>query len=149
MLHSLQKLSATGVKEWEASLELPGGQQDSEFLKLYVDGKSIWVVGQNSPNSVILSSYNPDVILCKYTEAANGLSAALTFQKGYAGISGSTRGDFITAIKKYSDTRFIIGGYTNTNSGAPYDAFIASIDTSGNFAIKRKIASSNKSEKDY
>ena len=143
----IAKLSATGVKEWEASLELPGGQQDSEFLKLYVDGKSIWVVGQNSPNSAILSSYNPDVILCKYTEAANGLSAALTFQKGYAGISGSTRGDFITAIKKYSDTRFIIGGYTNTNSGAPYDAFIASIDTSGNFAIKRKIASSNKSEK--
>ena len=143
----IAKLSATGVKEWEASLELAGGQQDSEFLKLYVDGKSIWVVGQNSPNSSILAAYNPDIILCKYTEAANGLSAVLTFQRGYAGISGSTRGDFITSIKKYSDTRFIIGGYTNTNSGAPYDAFIASIDTSGNFAIKRKIASSNKSEK--
>ena len=143
----IAKLSATGVKEWEASLELAGGQQDSEFLKLYVDGKNIWVVGQNSPNSSILAAYNPDIILCKYTEAANGLSAVLTFQRGYAGISGSTRGDFITSIKKYSDTRFIIGGYTNTNSGAPYDAFIASIDTSGNFAIKRKIASSNKSEK--
>ena len=143
----IAKLSATGVKEWEASLELAGGQQDSEFLKLYVDGKNIWVVGQNSPNSAILAAYNPDIILCKYTEAANGLSAALTFQRGYAGISGSTRGDFITSIKKYSDTRFIIGGYTNTNSGAPYDAFIASIDTNGNFAIKRKIASSNKSEK--
>jgi len=143
----IAKLSATGVKEWEASLELAGGQEDSEFLKLYVDGKDIWVVGQNSPNSSILSAYNPDVILCKYTEAANGLSAALTFQKGYAGISGSTRGDFITSIQKYSDTRFIIGGYTNTNSGAPYDAFIASIDTNGNFAIKRKIASPNKSEK--
>ncbi|AGH26529.1 hypothetical protein CPPG_00213 [Cyanophage P-RSM1] len=143
----IAKLSATGVKEWEASLELAGGQQDSEFLKLYVDGKNIWVVGQNSPNSSILAAYNPDIILCKYTEAANGLSAALTFQRGYAGISGSTRGDFITSIKKYSDTRFIIGGYTNTNSGAPYDAFIASIDTNGNFAIKRKIASSNKSEK--
>ena len=75
------------------------------------------------------------------------MSANLAFQKGYAGISGSTRADHITYIKKYTDTRFIIGGFTNTNSGAPYDAFIASIDTSGNFAIKRKLSSANKSEK--
>ena len=96
----IAKLSATGVKEWEASLELAGGQQDSaEFLKLYVDGKNIWVVGQNSPNSAILAAYNPDIILCKYTEAANGLSATLTFQRGYAGISGSTRGDLLLRLR--------------------------------------------------
>ena len=143
----LAKLSASGVKEWEKTLELATGQEESEFIRLFVDGHDIWVVGENRPNSSILSQYNPDIVLAKYVEASNGLTAALSFQKGYAGISGSTRADHITCIKKYSSTRFIIGGFTNTNSGAPYDAFIASIDTSGNFAIKRKLASSNKSEK--
>ena len=143
------KLSASGVKEWEKTLELVdiSTERDSEFIRLFVDGHDIWVVGENRPNASILSAYNPDIILAKYVEASNGLSASLSFQKGYAGISGSTRADHITCIKKYTDTRFIIGGFTNTNSGAPYDAFIASIDTSGNFAIKRKLASSNKSEK--
>ena len=143
------KLSASGVKEWEKTLELVdiSTERDSEFIRLFVDGHDIWVVGENRPNASILSAYNPDIILAKYVEASNGLSASLAFQKGYAGISGSTRADHITCIKKYTDTRFIIGGFTNTNSGAPYDAFIASIDTSGNFAIKRKLASSNKSEK--
>ena len=55
--------------------------------------KAIWVVGQNRPNSSYLAAYNPDIILAKYTQADNGLSATLTFQKGYAGISGSTRED--------------------------------------------------------
>ena len=143
------KLSASGVKEWEKTLELGdiSSERDSEFVRLFVDGHDIWVVGENRPNAAILSSYNPDVVLAKYVEASNGLSANLAFQKGYAGISGSTRADHITCIKKYTDTRFIIGGFTNTNSGAPYDAFIASIDTSGNFAIKRKLSSANKSEK--
>ena len=49
--------------------------------------------------------------------------------------------------KKYSDTRYIIGGYTNTNSANPQDAFIASIDSTGDFAAKRKIASASGSEK--
>ena len=35
----------------------------SEFIRLFVDGKNIWVVGQNSPNSSILAAYNPDIIL--------------------------------------------------------------------------------------
>ena len=143
------KLSASGVKEWEKTLELVdiSTERDSEFIRLFVDGHDIWVVGENRPNASILSAYNPDIILAKYVEASNGLSASLSFHgKDMRGISGSTRADHITCIKKYTDTRFIIGGFTNTNSGAPYDAFIASIDTSGNFAIKRKLASSNKSE---
>ena len=141
------KLSATGVKEWEKTLELTSGEQDVEFNKLYVDGKNIWVVGTNKPNSAILATYNPDVILAKYVEASNGLSATLDFQKGYAGISGSSRSDNVTAITKFSDTRMIIGGYTNTNSGNPYDAYLALIDTTGSFAIKRKLASTSDSEK--
>ena len=143
----VSKLSATGVKEWSKTLELSGGLNYAEFNSLYVDGDDIWVVGINKPNSNILDAYNPDIILCKYTQAANGLSATLSFQKAYAGISGSTRADNISIIKKYSATRYIIGGHTNTNSANPDDAFIASIDTSGNFAIKRKFASANKSER--
>ena len=143
----ISKLSSTGVKEWQKTLKLTTGQEYCEFQKLYVDGNDIWVVGVNRPNSALLSNYNPDIVLCKYVQASNGLSATLSFQKGYAGISGSTRSDNVNVIKKYSDTRYVIGGYTNTNSAYPYDAFIALIDTTGNFAIKRKLASENDSEK--
>ena len=143
----VSKLSATGVKEWENTLESTDGQFYTEFQKLYVDGLDVWVVGNNQPNSTLLNDYNPDVILAKYTQAENGLSAGLQFQKGYAGISGATRADYVSSIQKWSDTRFIIGGYTNTNSSNPYDAFLASIDSTGNFAIKRKLVSTSKSEK--
>ena len=141
------KLSATGVKEWQKTLESTDGQTYTEFQKLYVEGNDVWAVGNNKPNAALLAAYNPDVILAKYTQATNGLSATLTFQKAYAGISGSTRSDNVTAITKYSDTRFVIGGYTNTNSANPYDAYIALIDTTGNFALKRKVASTSSSEK--
>ena len=143
----VSKLSTTGVKEWEKTLELTSGTEYAEFQKLYVDGDDIWVVGVNRPNILVLDAYNPDIILVKYTQSANGLSASLQFQKGYSGISGSTRADNITCIKKYSDTRYVIGGFTNTNSGSPFDAFIALVDTAGSFAIKRKIASVDDSEK--
>ena len=143
----IAKLSATGVKEWQKTLESTDGTDYTEFQKLLIDGSNIWVVGNNRPNSALLDSYNPDVILCKYTQTSNGLDATLTFQKAYAGISGSTRADEVTSIAKYSDTRIVIGGFTNTNSVNPYDAYVALIDTSGNFALKRKIASTSKSEK--
>ena len=143
----VSKLSATGVKEWEKTLELTSGRQYAEFQKIYVDGNDVWVAGINKPNSALLDTYNPDIILVKYVQADNGLSATLNFQKSYSGISGSSRNDNVTALTKYSDTRFVIGGYTNTNSANPYDAFIALIDTSGNFALKRKLASTNDSEK--
>ena len=145
----LAKLSATGVKEWEKTLETTvlGSDNYTEFQKLYVDGNDIWVAGNNRPNIPVLDAYNPDVILVKYEEAANGLSASLVFQKGYAGISGSTRSDNITSLQKLTDTRFLIGGFTNTNSGAPWDAFLAIVDTAGFFVAKRKLASDNSSEK--
>ena len=141
------KFSELGVKEWEKTIESIAGVNYTEFLKLDVSGNNIWVVGQNKPNIISLSAYNPDIILCKYVQADDGLSATLSFQKGYAGISGSTRSDNITTIKKYSDSRYIIGGYTNTNSANPQDAFIASVDSAGSFAAKRKLASASGSEK--
>ena len=141
------KFSELGVKEWEKSLESQVGETYTEFIRMDVRGNSIWLVGENKPNSSILSVYNPDIFLAKYTQAEDGLSATLDFQKGYAGISGSTRSDYVTSIKSYSDSRYIIGGYTNTNSTNPFDAFIASIDSTGGFAAKRKIATASLSEK--
>ncbi len=143
----VSKFSELGVKEWEKTLESQDGETYTEFVKLDVNGDFIWVVGQNKPNSSLLAAYNPDIILAKYTQAIDGLSATLNFQKGYAGISGATRSDNITTIKRYSDSRYIIGGFTNTNSANPQDAFIASVDASGTFAAKRKLASVNGSEK--
>ena len=146
------KLSATGVKEWEKTLEstAPSGSATFlEFNKIYVDGNDIWVAGTNRPNIPVLEAYNPDIILCKYIEAANGLSAGLSIQKAYAGISGSTREDYVTALTKLSSSpnRFIMGGYTNTNSANPFDAFLAVVDTAGAFVVKRKLATAAGNEK--
>ena len=143
----IAKLSSTGVKSWQKSIESTAGLQNARFEKIFVDGDDIWVIGQNEPNSTNLNTYNPDIILVKYTQSENGLDASVTYKKAYAGISGSTRSDNITDIKKYTDTRTVISGYTNTNSSNPYDAFLAVLDTTGNFSIKRKIASNNQSEK--
>ena len=141
------KLSATGVKEWEKTLESTDGLDYAEFSRIYVNGNDIWLTGINKPNISVLNAYNPDIIFCKYVQDENGLDANLAFQKSYAGISGSTRADFPTVIKPYGDNRIVVGGYTNTNSASPYDAFLAVLDTTGNFVVKRKIASTNASEK--
>ena len=66
-----------------------------------LDGDAIWFFGENKPNASILEAYNPDVFFAKYTQSEDGLSATLDFQKGYAGISGSTRADYVTSIKKF------------------------------------------------
>ncbi len=140
------KLSAGGVKEWQKTLELTSGLNYAEFQRIFVDGNTIWVAGINKPNSVILDAYNPDIIVAKYEQANDGLSATLEFQKAYAGISGSSRSDNITSIIGTTDNKVIIGGYTNTNSANPYDAFIAVLDSSGTFTVKRKIVSPNGNE---
>ncbi len=140
------KLSAGGVKEWQKTLELTSGLNYAEFQRIFVDGNTIWVAGINKPNSVILDAYNPDIIVAKYEQANDGLSATLEFQKAYAGISGSSRSDNITSIIGTADNKVIIGGYTNTNSANPYDAFIAVLDSSGTFTVKRKIVSPNGNE---
>ena len=111
----ISKFSSLGIKEWEKTLESDSGFEYTEWQKMSVEGDDIWLVGINKPNSQILNAYNPDIILAKYVQSNDGLNASLTFQKGYAGISGSNRADYVSAVKKYSDTRYVIGGYTNTN----------------------------------
>ena len=140
------KLSAGGVKEWEKTLELTSGLNYAEFQRIYVEGNNVWVAGINKPNSTVLNAYNPDIIVAKYIQSSDGLSATLNFQKAYGGISGAQRADNITSIIGTTDNRVIIGGYTNTNSPNPYDAFIGILDSSGTFTVKRKIASSSGNE---
>ena len=134
----LAKLSATGVKEWEKTLEttVPASGTFTEFQRIILEGNNVWVAGINKPNSTVLDAYNPDIIIAKYTEASNGLSATLTWQKGYSGISGSTRSDNITAFKQLNSTRFVLGGFTIPIPWAPWDAFLAILDTSGFFVAK-------------
>ncbi|AOO10673.1 hypothetical protein RW060613_085 [Synechococcus phage S-RIM8] len=141
------KLSAGGVKEWQKTLELNSGLQYAEFQKVYVNGNNVWVVGVNKPNISILNAYNPDIIVAKYTQSNDGLSATLQFQKAYAGISGGTRSDNVTKIVPLGEDRVAIAGYTDTNSSSPYDGFIAILDAVGTFNVKRKISSTNLSEK--
>ncbi|AIX17954.1 structural protein [Synechococcus phage ACG-2014b] len=142
----IAKLSAGGVKEWEKTLELTSGLNYAELQKIYVEGNTVWVAGINKPNSSILGAYNPDIIVAKYNQSSDGLSATLEFQKAYAGISGASRSDNITSIIGTTDNRVIIGGFTNTNSPYPYDAFVGILDSSGTFTVKRKIVSSNGNE---
>ena len=141
------KFSELGVKEWEKTEKSVPGQVYAEYLKLSVDGSDVFVVGQNQPNITLLNAYNPDIILVKYTETISGLDATKQWSRGYAGISGASRSDNVTSIAKLSDNRQIIGGYTNTNSPYPNDGFLATLDSLGTFAAKRKIASATKSEK--
>ena len=145
----VSKLNSTGVKIWSIDIKpnAPATTKNLSFNKLLVDGDDVWVVGESRPNQTILDVYNPDISLVKLTQSSNGLSATVTFQKAFAGISGSTRSDYVTSLEKVSDTRFIIGGHTNTNSSYPDDAFLAVLDTTGGFTVKRKLASANKSEK--
>lgn len=144
------KYSATGVKQWEKTLSPSGpvtGSRSLRFNKLAYYDHKVYVVGEVYPNSTVQSAYNPDVILVRYDESADGLSASTGYQKGLAGISGAARGDYATTIRQYSDNRFIVGGWTTTNSSYPADAYIALVSLNGEFVTKRKISSENKSEK--
>ena len=145
------KLSSTGAKQWERTYQsdvpATGGTKSCSFKKLVYYNNRVFVVGETTPNQTVQNAYNPDIVFCRFDEFADGLSATLGFQRGIAGISGATRADHVVDLVQYSDNRFVIGGYTNTNSPYPNDAFVAVVSDVGEFVIKRKIASTNKSEK--
>ena len=144
------KYSATGAKQWEKTLTPSGpvtGDKILRFISLTYYNNSIYVVGEVHPNQTISNAYNPDVVFVRYDEAADGLSASTGFQKGLAGASGARRADHVTSIVQYSDNRFVIGGYTNTNTSYAEDAYVALVSNNGEFVTKRKIASTEKSEK--
>ena len=145
------KLSSTGAKQWErtyaSTTPSVSGEKFCSFKKLAYYNNRVFVVGETKPNQTVQSAYNPDIIFCRFDEALDGLSATLGFQRGIGGISGATRADHVDSLAQYSDNRFAIAGHTNTNSPYANDAFIALVSDVGEFVIKRKISSTNKSEK--
>ena len=73
--------------------------------------------------------------------------ATLEWQREYAGISGISRGDYVTSLTKLTTDRYILGGYTDTNTSSAYDAFLIVLNELGNFVAKRKFTSLTRSEK--
>lgn len=146
----ITKVQQDGINIWTKSLTPTspvGASKYAEFNKLYVKGNSIYAIGVTRPNPAGSNNFNPDVIVAKYNQNTTGNLATLEWQKQLAGISGTTRSDYGTAICVDENDYIHIAGYTNTNSTYPFDAWIAVIASNGELVNKRKISSSTKSEK--
>ena len=117
------------------------------YLDTSQENDVIYVTGQTyDPQNAV---YNPDIWLAKFESGfnnANEPDGVLQWQKAIAGISGSTRRDFITTIALDQEKRIYIGGYTDSNSPDPNDMWIIQCDIDGNLVEKRKIASEDGSE---
>ena len=147
------KYNQNGILVWQKSLRsnYPNITGDSycELTEIYVDesdSNSIIVAGHTKPNG-INPAHNPDIVVAKYNQNNTGLLATLAWQREYAGISGISRGDYVTSLTKLTNDRFVLGGYTDTNTSSAYDAFLIVINELGNFVAKRKFTSLTRSEK--
>jgi len=148
----LAKFDDLGQRVWERYyIPQNQNQKKAEFIKLKVDSSQendvIYVTGQTyDPNNAV---YNPDIWLAKFESGfnnANEPDGILQWQKAIAGISGSTRRDYITTICLDQENRIYIGGYTDSNSPDPNDIWVIQCDIDGNLVEKRKIASEDGSE---
>ena len=148
----LAKFDDLGQLVWERNL-LPqnAGQKKAEFIKILVDAVPendlIYVVGHTyDPNN---SAYNPDIWLGKYESGFNNANAPdgiLKWQKAIAGISGTTRRDWVTSLALDQEGRIYLAGYTDSNSIDPNDMWIIQCNLDGDLVEKRKIASATDSE---
>ena len=150
----IAKFNSDGRLLWTrtmAPLQPASGNKRCVFNKIYLENTSphsIYVVGETIPNSVNLT-YNPDLVVAKYTSGFDGFNnptAVPVWQREIAGISGSTRRDYITSLTIDSDGQIYIGGTTDTNSPNPDDMWIALLDTQGAIKEKRKICTTSGSE---
>ncbi|MEC9435885.1 MAG: YHYH protein, partial [Thermoproteota archaeon] len=148
----IAKFDDLGQLIWERSL-IPQnvGQKRLEFVKMHLDSSlendMIYVTGQYyDPNN---NTFNPDVWMGLYESGFNNVNAPdgiLKWQKAIAGISGSTRRDYVTSICLDQDKNIYLGGYTDSNSPDPNDMWIVQCDLDGDLVEKRKIASADGSE---
>ena len=149
----LAKFDDLGQKIWERTL-IPtnANQKRAEFLKMVVNAAPendlIYVTGQTkNPDN---DTYNPDIWLGLYESGfnnANDPDGILQWQRAIAGISGSTRRDFVTSIALDQEQRIYLCGYTDTNSVDPDDMWIIQCGIEGDLVEKRKVASQDDSEK--
>jgi len=149
----LAKFDDLGQKIWERTL-IPTNpnQKRAEFLKMVVNAAPendlIYVTGQTkNPDN---DTYNPDIWLGLYESGfnnANDPDGILQWQRAIAGISGSTRRDYVTSIALDQEQRIYLCGYTDTNSVDPDDMWIIQCGIEGDLVEKRKVASQDDSEK--
>ena len=135
----LAKFNSDGRLLWKRTLvpTVPAAQPKSlRWKSLHVENSNphnIYVIGETVPNISQLS-HNPDVVVAKYTSGfdnANNPDGIIQWQRDIAGISGSTRRDYATYIRLDQDGRCMIGGYTDANSLAPDDMWVALLDLDG------------------
>ena len=150
----LAKFNSDGRLLWTrtmAPLQPAAGDKRCVFNRIYLENTSphsIYVVGETIPNNVNLS-YNPDLVVAKYTsgfDAQNNPTAVPVWQREIAGISGSTRRDYITSLTIDDNGQIYVGGTTDTNSPNPDDMWIALLDEQGAIKEKRKICTASGSE---
>ena len=149
----LAKFDDLGQRIWERTL-IPTNalQKRAEFLKMVVndtpENDLIYVTGQTKDPDNDL--YNPDIWLGLYESGfnnANDPDGILQWQRAIAGISGSTRRDYVTSIALDQEQRIYLCGYTDTNSVDPDDMWIIQCGIEGDLVEKRKVASQDDSEK--
>ena len=149
----LAKFDDLGQKIWERTLiPINANQKRAEFLKMVVndapENDLIYVTGQTkNPDN---DTFNPDIWLGLYESGfnnANDPDGVLKWQRAIAGISGSTRRDYVTSIALDQEQRIYLCGYTDTNSVDPDDMWIIQCGIEGDLVEKRKVASQDDSEK--
>ena len=127
-------------------------RREFEFLKMVIndapENDLIYVTGQTkNPDN---DTFNPDIWLGLYESGfnnANDPDGILKWQRAIAGISGSTRRDYVTSIALDQEQRIYLCGYTDTNSVDPDDMWIIQCGIEGDLVEKRKVASQDDSEK--
>jgi len=149
----LAKFDDLGQRIWERTLiPINANQKRAEFLKMVIndapENDLIYVTGQTkNPDN---DTFNPDIWLGLYESGfnnANDPDGILKWQRAIAGISGSTRRDYVTSIALDQEQRIYLCGYTDTNSVDPDDMWIIQCGIEGDLVEKRKVASQDDSEK--
>ena len=149
----LAKFDDLGQLIWERTLiPINPNQKRAEFLRMVIDESEendrIYVTGQTfDPDNTV---YNPDVWLGLYESGFNNANAPdgiLLWQKAIAGISGSTRRDYVSSIALDQDKRIYLCGHTDTNSPDPDDMWVIQCGIDGDLVEKRKVASEDGSER--
>ena len=150
----LAKFNSDGRLLWKRTLipTVPANSDKSLSWKaVHIENSNphnIYVIGETVPNVGNLT-HNPDIVVAKYQSGfdnANNPDGIIQWQRDIAGISGSTRRDYASDIRLDQDGRVMIAGYTDSNSTAPDDMWVALLDLDGSMMEKRKIASAAGSE---
>ena len=152
----LVKFNNDGRLIWKRTLtpiNPSAGAKDAVWKRLVVvesNPHTIYVIGETSQNTVNLT-YNPDILIAKYISgfnAQNQPDGVIQWQKELAGISGSSRRDYASAIAWSADLELLLlGGYTDTNTVSGNDMWFVLMNELGDVIEKRKLTTDTEEEK--